>query len=342
MDTSILNTLSDLAPDLMKELELRALVLERVGALAPIGRRALASRLHVPERAIRSAADALREAGCLSQSASGMELTPRGQTLMEAARAVSGGRRALSSLELTLSRKLNIERVCVVPGNADRDETVLREAAHAAAQQIRFLLRDAHVLAVSGGRTVALTADCVVPAAPADVTVVPAQGGMSGGVMTQANTLAERFAQKLGAHYRPLYLPDALSAMATDELAKLPQVREALELLQKADVLLYGVGRAEVLANQRGLSLPERELLAREGAVGEALGFYFDAKGRVVGNWRSLALRAQELGHQNRAAIVAAGESKAEAILAVCAHHPHRLLVTDEGAASRMAGLLKL
>ena len=42
MDTSILGTLFDIAPDLMEEIELRTLVLERVAALGPIGRRALA------------------------------------------------------------------------------------------------------------------------------------------------------------------------------------------------------------------------------------------------------------------------------------------------------------
>ena len=46
MDTSILNMLFMIAPDLMGEIELRTLVLERVAALAPIGRRALAQRLH--------------------------------------------------------------------------------------------------------------------------------------------------------------------------------------------------------------------------------------------------------------------------------------------------------
>ena len=56
MDTSMLGTLSQIAPDLMEEIELRALVLERVAALAPIGRRALAARLHLSEREVRSAA----------------------------------------------------------------------------------------------------------------------------------------------------------------------------------------------------------------------------------------------------------------------------------------------
>ena len=89
------------------------------------------------------------------------------------------------------------------------------------------------------------------------------------------------------------------------------------------------------------MSPMEREALVREGAIAEALGFYFDARGHVVGTGRSLALQAETLGRTNRAAIVAAGASKAATIAAVCAHHPHRLLVTDEGAAARLLELLR-
>ena len=316
MDTSILNTLAQIAPDLMDEVELRALILERVAALEPIGRRALAARLHLAEREVRAAAEALKRAGCLTQSASGMELTTQGQNLVETARAISGGRRTLSGIELTLSQRLNVERVCVVRGDADIDSGVMEEVARAAARQIRV-------------------------AAPMEITVVPAQGGVGGGVSTQANTVAERFAQKLGGYYRFLHLPDGLSGAAADELARLPQVREPLELVRHADVFLYGVGRAMELAQRRGLSASERDRLAQEGAVAEALGFYINAQGRVVGGGSSLAIRPEDIGRKNRAAAVAAGRAKAEAILAVCAHHPHKLLVTDEGAALRMMELLR-
>ena len=341
MDTSILNTLAQIAPDLMDEVELRALILERVAALEPIGRRALAARLHLAEREVRTAAEALKRAGCLTQSASGMELTPQGQNLVDAARAISGGRRTLSGVELTLSQRLNVERVCVVRGNADIDSGVMEEVARAAARQIRFLLQDAHVMAVTGGRTVALTAEAISVAAPMDLTVVPAQGGMGGGVSTQANTVAERFAQKLGGYYRFLHLPDGLRGAAADELARLPQVRAPLELVRNADVLLYGIGRAMELAQRRGLSAAERDRLAQEGAVAEALGFYMNAQGRVVGGGSSLAIQPEDIGRKNRAAAVAAGRAKAEAILAVCAHHPHKRLVVDEGAALRMMELLR-
>ena len=340
MDTSMLDSLSQMAPDLMEEMELRALILERVAALEPIGRRALAARLHLAEREVRTAAEALKAAGCLTQSASGMELTEHGRILAEAARVISKGRRSLAALETSLSRKLSVERVCVVQGDADRDEHVLFEVGRAAARQIRFLLQGAQVLAVSGGRTVAAVAQAITAAAPMDVTVVPASGGLGGGVSTQANTVAEQIGSRLGGHHRLLHLPDGVSDEMAEEFNALPQVREALELLRHADVLLYGVGRALELAQRRGMNPVGLDALRERGAVAEALGFYFDAQGTVVGG-ASLALQPGLMGIANRAAAVAAGAGKAEAVLAVLAHHSHRLLVLDEGAARRMIELLR-
>ena len=342
MDTSILGTLAMLAPDLMEEMELRALILERVAALEPIGRRALAQRLNLQEREVRSAADALRRAGCVTQRAAGMELTDYGRELVETARGVSRGRRSLAALELALASRLNAQRVCVVRGDADVDESVPDAAARAAAQQIRFLLQDAHVLAVSGGQTMARTAQAISLAAPIEVTVVPAQGGTGGSVHTQAHALAEAFAARLGGQHRLLHLPDGISSAAAAELARLPQLREALELLSAADVVLYGIERAQQSAASRGLGAQEREMLACQGAAGEALGLYFDAQGGVVGGRCVPALSAQALGHSVQAAAVAVGRSRAEAIVSVCLHHPHRLLVTDEGAALRMLELLRV
>lgn len=342
MDTSILGRLYEIAPDLMKEIELRTLVLERVSALGPIGRRALALRLHLAEREVRSAADALKDAGCITQSAAGMELTEQGKGLVETAKTVSRSRRSLSSVETSLARLLNVEHVCVVRGDADMDEAVLGEAARAAAERIRFLLQGAQVLAVSGGRTMALTAQAIASAAPMDVMVVPAQGGTGGSVGVQANALAEIFAQKLGGQCRMLHLPEGISQQALEELARLSQVREALELLRHADVMLYGVSGAMESAVSRGLNASGREAIRKSGAVAETMGCCFDAQGGVTGAKAAQLFRVQDLGVRISAAAVAAGHSKAEAIMAVCAHHPHRLLVTDEGAAHRMLELLRV
>ncbi len=340
MDTSILNTLSLIAPDLMEEMELRALILERVAALEPIGRRALAARLHLAEREVRAAAEALKKAGCLTQSASGMELTPQGQSLVEAARAVSGGRRTLSGIELTLSQMLGVERVCVVRGDADIDSGVMEEVARAAARQIRFLLQGAHVMAVTGGRTVAKTAEAIAVAAPMEITVVPAQGGMGGGVSTQANTVAERFAQKRAATIAfctcrtgcPGGGGRAGAPAAGARAAGIGAPRRRAALRHRAGDGFGAAARPE----------PGGAGDAARGGRGRGSAGLLPERRRARGRRRLVAgLQARDIGRKNRAAAVAAGRAKAEAILAVCAHHPHKLLVVDEGAALRMIELLR-
>jgi len=342
MDTSMLDTLALIAPDLMEEMELRALVLERVAALGPIGRRALAARLHLPERAVRAAAQSLCEAGSLIRNASGMEITPDGAELVEAARVISRGRRALASVELLLARRLGVQRVCVVLGDAQRDEGVLEEIGREAARQLRLLLRPAQVLAVSGGREVLAMAQAIGVAAPMDVTVVPAGGGYgNGGLQTQANVLAELLAGKLGGQCRLLHLPDGLPAAAMEALCAMPQVRESLELLAHADVAIESACSAEEAFERRGLNPAEREALVCRGAVGEALGFYFDAQGQVVGG-SSPALREEQLGRETQTVLLCAGADYAQAALCVCMHHPHKLMVIDESAALQIVDLLRV
>lgn len=341
MDTSILNTLHEMAPDLMQEMEIRALVLERVAVLGPVGRRALASRLHLAEREVRSAADALRHAGCIVQSAAGMEITERGRAMVQAARVVSKGRRTLSSVELEISRKLNVQRVCVVPGDADLDDSVPGAVARAAAQQVRFLLQDAKVLAVSGGELMALTAQEIAVAVPMDVSVVPGQCCMPGSMRMQANAVAEAFAEKLGGQSRMLYLPEGIPASAAEGFAYVPQIRETLELIRAADVLFYGIDRAMDAAQRRSTGAAEREVLLRSGAQAEAMGLYFGAKGAAVAGRVTPVLSLQDMVCCVCAGI-SAGRSRAEAVLAVCMNHPHRLLVIDEGAALRMIELLRV
>lgn len=264
MDTSILNTLSLIAPDLMEEMELRTLILERVAALEPIGRRALAARLHLAEREVRAAAEALKRAGWPDAERVGYGIDPAGA---EFGRGGADGQQRTADI---------IGHRIVALADAGRRAGLRRPrrrghrfrgdgrggARGGAADPLPFTGRACD--GGDGGQTVAKTAEAITVAAPMEITVVPAQGGMGGGISTQANTVAERFAQKLGGYYRFLHLPDGLSEAAADELARLPQVREPLELVRHADVLLYGIGRAMDLAQRRGLSRRSRRRCAQK------------------------------------------------------------------------------
>lgn len=340
MDEETLELLGALAPDLMDRMTTRALVLERICALQPVGRRALAQRLRLQEREIRSVCDALKEDGLISVAASGMTTTEKAASVLEGARDMVRRRSGLGQMEQSLSRQLGVNRVCVVPGNADETPEVLNEVGRAAAERVARLLTEGMILTVSGGTTIAAVARAMHAGSPVSVRVLPARGGVGMAVETQAGTLAAEFARALGGTYSLVHLPDAVPAEALKELMKLPEIGEPLRALHQTDMLLYGIGRADVMARNRSLPEAEVEGVLRMGAVGEAVGCYFDARGRLLFQASGVGLTAEQVSRVRVIVAVAAGAAKAGAILAVARHHRHELLVIDEGAARAILDML--
>lgn len=340
MQEDFLRLMKQLAPDLLDEMALRSLVLERIAALSPIGRRQLANRLNLPEREIRSAAASLKEQGLIQLDASGMTLTDKAAPVLPMAEAFSRAMRGLTDLEAGLASLLQVERVCVVAGDADTDPQVLRDVGRQAAARVRGSLLSGMTLAVTGGTTIQQTVLAMTSAAPLNIMVVPARGGMGRSVETQANTLAAELARRLGGHHRLLHLPDTLDGAARQEMLRQPEVAEVMALIQRADVILHGVGRADTTMKATRLSSATVKRLIQQGAVGEAFGAYYDREGGCLMESSSVGVDLARLSPSCRMMAVAAGASKAEAIIAVLRHRPHTLLVTDESAARRMLALL--
>ncbi len=335
-----MTVLSRIAPDLMADIGRRAQVLSSIESMQPVGRRALAARLNLPEREVRAAAAALKEQGLITMDAAGMQLTPKSIEVLSGAHDLSRAMFGLTKLEHALSQLLSVPHVVVVAGNADTDPQVLKEVGRAAAHRVHKLLQSGTTLAVTGGRTMSEMARGIQSATPMNVMVVPARGGMGAAVETQANVVAAEIAKRIGGHHRVMHLPDSLDAAALQEMMKLPEVRETLELLQRADVVVHGVGRADSMAQRRRLSMEALETLKKNKAVGEAFGDFFDFEGKTVLQTSTVSLRIGKAYKESIMVAVAAGERKAEAIIAATRHETHDSLITDEAAAQKIVNLL--
>ena len=341
MDKSTLQFLNALSGDLTERFYHRALALERIAALAPVGRRLLSQQMQLPEREVRTLCDALREDGLIRADASGMTITEKASPLIDGAREMVRCLGGTEALEKELTERLDIRSVYIVPGNADETGDVLRQVGRMAAQRLRPMLENGMILTVSGGSTMAAVAAGMHSTSPISVHVLPARGGMGRAVETQASTIAQEFAKALGASYSPLHLPDAVTPDALKELIKLPEISEPLGAMHRTDLLLYGIGRAEVMARNRALPEDEVRGILSMGAVAEAVGCYFDSEGHMVFQASGVGLGERQLSSIPRIVAVAAGSGKARAILAVARHHRHELLVTDEGAARAILSILR-
>ena len=145
----------------------------------------------------------------------------------------------------------------------------------------------------------------------------------------------------MGGHYRLIHLPDRLDADTMQQMLKLPEVNEVRELLQRADVILHGVGKAEETSRFRAMDRSAQNRLIRQGVKGECFGAYFDLEGTCLLEASGIGVDLARLKPTCIMIAIAAGSSKAEAIFSVMRHGHHALLVTDEGAARRMIGMFR-
>lgn len=330
-----------IAPELTEIIILRHEILRGVSHSQPIGRRALAASMGRTEREIRREEKVLREAGLITVAPDGIRLSVDGEDILwelgEYVASLSG----LADLERDLVQTFGLARAVVVPGDSDVDDSVKRDMARAGACLLRGLIEDGDVVAVTGGTTMAELASMVSCCnSPRDIVVVPARGGLGEDVEKQADTVAASLAKKLGGAHKLLNLPDDLGHELAAGIAAEPRIRQVLDTIRQARIVVHGVGTAADMARRRNLSPVEIDEIQALGAVGEAFGYYFNSGGDVVYTTSSLGLRLAELAAVDTVICVGGGESKAQALAAVLRNGFSHIIVTDEGAARRVQKLI--
>jgi central glycolytic genes regulator len=338
---TVLSQFRRLVPEMVDTARTRFEILEAVSLMAPVGRRALASHLDLPERAVRGEADKLKDLGLILFAPDGMHLTDEGAEVLEEIR---------SGLDLLFAGPLaerirneaDIAHVMVVPGDSAKDEVSRRALYRKTMQYLSVLLKDGMTLAVMGGSTmagVASQAQLTGKGLP-NLMVVPARGGLGEEMEIQANTIAARLARGLGARHKLLHWPDDM--LPTDRMPVMADGRlgEWLDSVRHSDVLLYGVGRSDEMARRRNLPQDVMARIRARGAVAEALGYYFDRKGAMVYAASGLGLELESLLGINKRVLVAGGAVKAEAVLAVARGCKPSAMILDEPVAAGVCVLL--
>jgi central glycolytic genes regulator len=207
-----------------------------------------------------------------------------------------------------------------------------------AAKYLKGIIEDNTILGLTGGTTISQLVREYKPdkAKFDDVTVVPARGGLGKKVEYQANTLVQNLANKLNCHYKTLYTPDFLSQNTIESLLKEPSIKEIVELIEDIDILVFGVGRADSMANRRGLSDEEIDELLKKGAVSEAFGYYFNESGEIVHEISTIGIKLDTFKKLEELIAVAGGSNKAEAIVSISKLNKNLTLVCDESVAKKI------
>ncbi len=338
----MLSVLRGVAPELQEVIERRFAVLQAAAGAEPVGRRSLAERLGWPERTVRSEVEVLKRLGLIQSRTAGVTITPSGSQMLNSLRAIMRELHGLAELEGVLAAGLGLHQVVVVPGDSESDSTAKDAMVRAAADYLTATFADGDVVAVSGGSTLA---DVAAKLPHSDefggVTFVPTGGGLGDRLEIEANAVAAQFARSLGAKYRLLHMRDDLEKTEVEALLRThPSVAEMFGLIRSARIVVQGIGTLNSVAQRRGFSAEFQQDLAKRGVVGESLGEFFDASGKLVESTRNVGLRVDDLKHVQRVIAVAGGASRAEAILAVMSTRQQHVLITDEAAAVAVASSL--
>jgi deoxyribonucleoside regulator len=239
-----------------------------------------------------------------------------------------------------LREQFGLREVHLAPTLEGPPDVTRRRVARLAGQVLRSAIRDGMVVGIGDGAAVSAVAD-ELPAGTSDVdaTIVPLCGGF-----WRPGAGAEpfrRIGEALGSTVHALHAPGLLDdAGVRDALCAHAGVRSVLDLWQRLDVALFGIGGPTWSETAVG-----RDAIAeiRAGAaVGEVLIAPFDRDGRLVAESlrrRTIALDARRLGEISLAIGVAEGPSKVAPILGALRGGFLNVLVTDVRTAEAVLAL---
>ncbi|RPA64994.1 hypothetical protein EF384_00850 [Aerococcus agrisoli] len=325
-------------PELKEDYFERIRVLQRILKDGPIGRKGLAENLAMTERPLRTITDILKRQGLIDSSPAGMTITSQGE------RAIATGQdlwRDISKIHLhekALADVLNIADARIVSGDIDLDKNILFEMGLQVSKYLDNKLSDGnHTIAITGGSTMLAVSEHIQlnHSANRHFTVVAARGGIGDASATQANTISDILAQRLHGHNISLYAPENLSEVANKALMNDPVIQSTLSRLKEANVLLFSVGSAKIMARRRGLDSKSNSKIKTDHAVGEAFGCFFDKDGNIVHRVPRIGLQLEDLADVDLPILIAGGNMKAEAIQAFAKLAPKQLvIITDQGASN--------
>lgn len=231
----------------------------------------------------------------------------------------------------------------VVPSDPGSSSTVLGLAQAAAVEIERRLKGEAPiVMALGTGRTLKAAIEQLTPMECPQHRIVSLTGNIAPDGSASFYNVIFSMADAVKARSFPMPLPViASSAAERDMLLSQPMVKENLALAAKANVTFIGIGD---LGDNAPLFLdgfitePELKALQKAGAVGEIVGWAFDAQGRMIDGLTNDRVASAPMPSRESSTVIAIamGQKKLLGIRAALNRRLINGLLTDENTAEAL------
>lgn len=247
----------------------------------------------------------------------------------------------VEALEQKILNQFDIDTVIVVDGaNGSALETVARHAA----DHLTDIAPAITTLGMSWGRTLTAMANALPHGWAHGLDVVQVNGGMSVVDTSQSASWAVAVvADKARGHAHVMPTPAIVQLAETAEaLGKDPTVSSVLDLAHRADTIMFTVGVASHdSAHVRSGYLTTGDItrLHEAGAVGDVVGRFIDAQGRIVDgdlDYRTIGITLEQVARTPRRILVAESAAKAPAALSCLRRGLVSSLIVDQALAQNL------
>ncbi len=249
----------------------------------------------------------------------------------------------LVELEESLITRFGLAAAVVTDtvAGGDAADRALREAVAGAAAEYLAAVRPTGAIGVSWGRTMLELASRLEPRWTTATEIVQLNGATSrSATPTRAGEIVDRFAATTGAAVRLMPAPAIVgSAELRAALEADPSVGETLDAARRAPFAVFSLGvptPESVLAESGFVVDADRARLRAAGAVGDVLGRFLAADGRIALpdlDERTVGLPLADLAAKPHAVGLAAGVDRGPIALAAIRAGCLNALVTDEDTA---------
>jgi DNA-binding transcriptional regulator LsrR (DeoR family) len=198
------------------------------------------------------------------------------------------------------------------------------------------------VIGIGHGRTLAAAVNEMARVDASRVRFVSLLGGVTRNYAANPHDVMHRLTEKTGAAAYVMPVPFFANSVEDREVLLAQRgVREVFELAEQADLMIVGIGTAELeaqLVASQMIEAAEIREVRDLGGIGEMLGHFFDRSGKLVETSLSARTVSPDLRRMKgrRIVAIAGGAGKIEAIRAVLNGGLLRGLITDERTAQAL------
>jgi len=247
------------------------------------------------------------------------------------------------AIETRIANLFGLDYCEVLPDLYDKS-LLMRALGVAGAEFLQREIKNlqGQVIGIGNGRTLAAAIAAMPNMDAGDVRFVSLLGGLTRNYAANPHDVMHRLAEKTGAVSYVMPVPFFANSVEDREvLLSQRGVRHVFDLAARADLMLIGIGTAELdsqLVISQMIEVPEMQDVRDQGGVGEMLGHFFDADGKPVETTlgeRTLSPSLESM-RARRIVAIAGGPDKMPAIRSALLSGCLSGLIIDEQTASAL------